>query len=77
MRSDAGLFPDTEPSLIEVQGRPAPPIQRQMANRDPIPSVNDLNLTVSNPPTQGEVQAIANKIDELLFFMRQAGHLVP
>jgi hypothetical protein len=75
MRSDSGLFPDTEPALIEVQGRPLPPVQGQMANRNPVPSVPDLNLAVSNPPTQGEVQAIANKIDELLFFMRQAGHL--
>ncbi len=29
-------------------------------------SVNMLELTVSDPPTQAEVQAIADKIDELI-----------
>ncbi len=32
-------------------------------------SIAPLGLTVSNPPTQAEVQAIANKIDEMLTFM--------
>ena len=30
-----------------------------------------LNLTVSNPPTQAEVQALANKIDELITALRR------
>lgn len=28
--------------------------------------VSKLNMTVSNPPTQAEVQAIADKLDELI-----------
>jgi hypothetical protein len=30
-----------------------------------------LGLTVSNPPTQAEVQAVANKLDELLAALRR------
>ena len=32
----------------------------------PCEQVNPLAMTVSNPPTQAQVQAIANKLDELL-----------
>ena len=32
----------------------------------PPSSVAALNLSVSNPPTQAQVQAIANKVDELI-----------
>ncbi len=35
-----------------------------------IEAVDNLNLTVSNPPTQAQVQAIANKVDELLEALR-------
>jgi len=35
------------------------------------PEVLSLNLTVSNPPTQAQVQAIANKIDELLIYLKR------
>ncbi len=35
-----------------------------------IEAVDNLNLTVSNPPTQFEVQQIANKVDELLEALR-------
>lgn len=34
-------------------------------------AVGTLNLTVSDPPTQGEVQAIANKLDELILALRR------
>ena len=34
-------------------------------------SVNALALTVSNPPTQAQVQAIANKMDELLTALKR------
>jgi hypothetical protein len=30
-----------------------------------------LNLTLSDPPTQAEMQAIANKIDELITVLRR------
>jgi len=39
--------------------------------------VADLNLTASNPPTQSEVQAIGDKVDELLARLRAAGLLTP
>ena len=34
--------------------------------------VGFLNLTASNPPTQAQVQAIANKIDELLHALKRS-----
>lgn len=35
-----------------------------------IEAVATLDLTVTNPPTQAEVQAIANKVDELIEKLR-------
>lgn len=40
-------------------------------------SVADLNQTISNPPTQAEVQAISDKVDALLAAMRTATQLKP
>jgi hypothetical protein len=40
-------------------------------------AVADLNLSASNPPTQGEVQAVGDKLDELLARLRAAGLLTP
>ena len=37
----------------------------------PAIDVSPLELTVSNPPTQAEVQAIADKIDQLLFQLKR------
>ena len=34
-------------------------------------NVDFLNLTAGNPPTQAQVQAIANKIDELLHALKR------
>lgn len=34
-------------------------------------AVNTLNLTVSDPPTQAEVQAVADKVDELIAALRR------
>ena len=36
------------------------------AVREHLNVVEPLSLTVSNPPTQAQVQAIANKLDELI-----------
>lgn len=47
-----------------------------MAQRNAIAAVADLAMVVTNPPTQAEVQAIADKIDELLGAMRTAVHLL-
>ncbi len=33
--------------------------------------VAHLNLTVSNPPTQTEIQAIADKLDEMLVYLHR------
>lgn len=48
-------------------------------NGDPIgtqaAAVADLDLTVTDPPTQAEVQAIADKMDELLAAMRASDEL--
>jgi hypothetical protein len=40
-------------------------------------AVADLNLAASDPPTQGQVQAIGDKVDELLSRLRAAGLLTP
>lgn len=40
-------------------------------------AVADLNQVTSSPPTQAEVQAIADKVDALLASLRTAGHLEP
>lgn len=48
-----------------------------MAQRNAIAAIADLNQTISNPPTQAEVQAISDKIDELFAAMRTANHLTP
>ena len=37
----------------------------------PATEVSPLELTVSDPPTQAEVQAIADKIDQLLFHLKR------
>jgi hypothetical protein len=38
-------------------------------------AVADLDQTISNPPTQAEVQAISDKLDELLAALRTAEKL--
>lgn len=40
-------------------------------------AIADLGQTISNPPTQAEVQAITDKIDGLLAALRTAGSLSP
>jgi hypothetical protein len=34
-------------------------------------AVATLGMTVSDPPTQGEVQALADKLDELILALRR------
>lgn len=36
-------------------------------------SITELSQTISNPPTQGEVQAISNKIDEIIIELKDKG----
>lgn len=48
-----------------------------MAVANAIAVVADLSQTISATPTQGEVQAISDKVDELLAAMRTATHLTP
>ena len=36
------------------------------------PAIADLGLTISNPPTQAEVQAVSDKVDALLEALRNA-----
>ena len=48
-------------------------VTRLIGLTKPIGAVADLDQTISNPPTQAEVQAISDKIDELLAAMRTAG----
>lgn len=41
-----------------------------MATGKRIEAVSDLNQTVTDPPTQAEVQAVSDKVDELLAELR-------
>lgn len=43
--------------------------------RPRVEAVADLDQTISNPPTQAQVQAISDKIDELLAAFRTANIL--
>lgn len=40
-------------------------------------AVTNLNQTITDPPTQVEVQALSNKLDELLGALRSADILAP
>jgi hypothetical protein len=71
MKSDPAILGDTEPAVIELQSRPFSPPTAEMANAPRIPAIASLGLTISNPPTQAQVQAVANKVDELLAAMRR------
>ena len=42
----------------------------ELRKRTNIAAVADLNQTITNPPTQAEVQAISDKIDEILAALR-------
>ena len=42
---------------------------------DKMEPIDDLNQTISPTPTQAEVQALSDKMDELLTKLRDAGHL--
>lgn len=44
----------------------------KLGKRVNIAAIADLNQTITNPPTQAEVQAISDKIDEILAAMRAA-----
>ena len=37
----------------------------------PVPDVDLLSMSVSNPPTQAQVQALANKLDELITALKR------
>ncbi|MCG7945865.1 MAG: hypothetical protein N0C84_05905 [Candidatus Thiodiazotropha taylori] len=50
-------------------------IQAYSRITDKMQPINDLNQTISATPTQSEVQAISDKVDELLGNLRDAGHL--
>lgn len=40
-------------------------------------AIADLNMTVESPPTQQQVQAIADKVDAILGALRAAGIVAP
>lgn len=47
-----------------------------MSTKNIAAAVADLNQTITNPPTVAEVQAISDKIDEILAVLRAAVHIV-
>jgi hypothetical protein len=55
--------------------QPAAPTTTAIGGPFLVSAIADLNLTVSNPPTQAEIQLITDKIDETLLAFRVAGIL--
>lgn len=73
-RFDSNVNVDVDAALIPIQSRQA---GRPASRGNPAAAIASLNQTTSNPPTQAEVQAIANKVDALLAALRAAGQLAP
>lgn len=48
---------------------------RALAGAIPMAAIADLDQTISDPPTQAEVQALSDKVDALLAALRTAGLL--
>ena len=48
---------------------------RALASEIPMGAIADLDQTISDPPTQAEVQALSDKVDALLAALRTAGLL--
>jgi hypothetical protein len=65
--NQGGEGPQGPPGEVTLQ-QLADAIDGTSANSN---GVNTLDLIVSDPPTQGEVQQIANKIDELILALRR------
>lgn len=64
---------ETDPVIIALQAN-----QPQRTGGSPMgqsPAVADLTLAITNPPTQAEVQAVSDKVDELLAALRSGGGL--
>ena len=53
-----------------IQTRPDAPTMESDTSGATLP-VAHLNLTVSNPPTQTEMQAISDKLDEMLVYLHR------
>ncbi|MCX7010147.1 MAG: hypothetical protein NTY53_23405, partial [Kiritimatiellaeota bacterium] len=67
---------DGAPGNDGPQGAPGEVSAQQLSDAIATTSANSngimqLGLTVSDPPTQSEVQAIANKLDELIAALRR------
>lgn len=83
MSENLTLNPDFVAGQYGARGREAEadpltnPGLGTMAVAGEIAAVADLNQTISAAPTQGEVQAISDKVDELLAAMRAADHMRP
>jgi hypothetical protein len=60
-------------------GLPASPstalanIYALIVTETPETTISVLSLTVSDPPTQAECQAIADKLDELILLLKESG----
>lgn len=70
MRSDVNA--DIDPALIPLEARQAGTMQPSVV----LAAIASLGQVTSNPPTQAEVQAISDKIDELLAALRATGSMV-
>lgn len=57
------------PGLLEIRAASVPE-DGPRGGVYKLSSIADLNQTISDPPTQAEVQAISDKIDEMLAAMR-------
>lgn len=74
---DSGTTPHIKLAEVTLDGDGVDSIldrrNETMLRLDHVAAVDDLDQTISDPPTQGEVQAISDKMDELLGALRDAG----
>jgi hypothetical protein len=55
------MLPSSAPSNCATNS-----VEAALVNKVNEPSVTTLSQTISNPPTQGQVQNVQNKLNELL-----------
>lgn len=69
------IAPDAAQFFEALRDRTADATTTSLGTVKQAVAVADLNQTISNPPTQTEVQAISDKVDALLAALRTSGAL--
>ncbi|MCE9590161.1 MAG: hypothetical protein K8S99_06520 [Planctomycetes bacterium] len=62
-------------SVVELRDRRADSMLSAVSHAGRVPPITDLMQTISSPPTQAQVQAIQETLNDLLEGLRSAGYL--